>query len=73
VYRFRHGKEQSLFNMYQSKCRIKSKVKVVGDGVVTGHGTVNGRLVFVFSQDFTAYGGSLSKMHAEKICKVCIM
>jgi acetyl-CoA carboxylase carboxyltransferase component len=40
------------------------------DGVITGHGTVNGRLVFVFSQDFTIFGGSLSKAYAEKICKV---
>src|ERR1700740_152208 len=44
--------------------------KVPGDGVVTGFGTVNGRLVFVFSQDFTVFGGSLSEAHAEKICKV---
>jgi propionyl-CoA carboxylase beta chain len=44
--------------------------KVPGDGVVTGYGTVNGRLVFVFSQDFTVFGGSLSESHAEKICKV---
>jgi propionyl-CoA carboxylase beta chain len=44
--------------------------KVPGDGVVTGYGTVNGRLVFVFSQDFTVFGGSLSEAHAEKICKV---
>ena len=43
---------------------------VPGDGVVTGYGTVNGRLVFVFSQDFTVFGGSLSETHAEKICKV---
>ena len=43
---------------------------VPGDGVVTGHGTVNGRLVFVFSQDFTVFGGSLSEANAEKICKV---
>ncbi|MDX6748349.1 acyl-CoA carboxylase subunit beta [Geminicoccaceae bacterium 1502E] len=43
---------------------------VPGDGVVTGHGTVNGRLVFVFSQDFTVFGGSLSEAHAEKICKI---
>ena len=41
-----------------------------GDGVVTGHGTVNGRLVFVFSQDFTVFGGSLSESHANKICKI---
>jgi len=40
------------------------------DGVVTGHGTINGRLVFVFSQDFTVFGGSLSKAYAEKICKI---
>ncbi len=44
--------------------------KVPGDGVVTGYGTVNGRLVFVFSQDFTVFGGSLSAAHARKICKI---
>ena len=44
--------------------------KVPCDGVVTGSGTINGRLVYVFSQDFTVFGGSLSKRHAEKICKV---
>jgi len=43
---------------------------VPGDGVVTGYGTINGRLVFVFSQDFTVFGGSLSESHAEKICKI---
>ncbi len=43
---------------------------VPGDGVVTGYGTVNGRLVFLFSQDFTVFGGSLSEAHAEKICKI---
>ncbi len=42
----------------------------LGDGVVTGYGTVNGRLTYVFSQDFTVFGGSLSETHAEKICKV---
>ena len=41
-----------------------------GDGVVTGHGTIHGRTVFVFSQDFTVFGGALSEAHAEKICKV---
>ncbi len=46
------------------------KQTVPGDGVVTGYGTVNGRLVFVFSQDFTVFGGSLSEAHAEKICKI---
>ncbi len=46
------------------------KQRIPGDGVVTGYGTINGRLVFVFSQDFTVFGGSLSEAHAEKICKV---
>src|SRR5438132_1942202 len=44
--------------------------KVLGDGVVTGWGRVDGRLVYVFAQDFTVFGGSLSEAHAEKICKV---
>jgi propionyl-CoA carboxylase beta chain len=44
-----------------------------GDGVVTGSGTINGRLVFVFAQDFTVFGGSLSERHAQKICKVMDM
>jgi propionyl-CoA carboxylase beta chain len=44
--------------------------RIPGDGVVTGYGTVHGRLVFVFSQDFTVFGGSLSEAHAEKICKI---
>lgn len=44
--------------------------KVLGDGVVTGSGTIDGRLVFVFSQDFTVFGGSLSSAHAAKICKI---
>ena len=43
---------------------------VPGDGVVTGYGTINGRLMFVYSQDFTVFGGSLSESHAEKICKL---
>eukprot|EP01034_Spumella_vulgaris_P043199 gene43199-53622_t len=47
--------------------------KIPGDGVVTGHGTINGRLVYVFSQDFTVFGGALSGMHAAKICKVMDM
>ncbi|MBV6424820.1 MAG: Propionyl-CoA carboxylase beta chain [Steroidobacteraceae bacterium] len=44
--------------------------KVPSDGVVTGYGVINGRLVFVFSQDFTVFGGALSEAHAEKICKI---
>ena len=46
---------------------------ISGDGVVTGWGTVNGRMVYVFSQDFTVFGGSLSETHAEKICKIMDM
>ena len=46
------------------------KQSIPGDGVVTGYGTVNGRVVFLFSQDFTVFGGSLSEAHAEKICKI---
>ncbi len=49
------------------------KEQYLGDGVVTGYGKVNGRLVYVFSQDFTVFGGSLSETHAEKICKIMDM
>lgn len=47
--------------------------KYPGDGVITGYGTINGRLVYIFAQDFTVFGGSLSETHAEKICKVMDM
>ncbi|MGI0104974.1 acyl-CoA carboxylase subunit beta [Salinimicrobium sp. 3283s] len=47
--------------------------KILGDGVVTGHGTIDGRVVYVFSQDFTVFGGSLSETFAQKICKVMDM
>ncbi len=46
------------------------KTKILGDGVITGYGNINGRLVYVFSQDFTVLGGSLAEAYAEKICKV---
>ncbi|RPI15333.1 MAG: acyl-CoA carboxylase subunit beta [Ignavibacteriae bacterium] len=49
------------------------KEKYLGDGVITGSGRIDGRLVFVFSQDFTVFGGSLSEAHAEKICKIMDM
>jgi acetyl-CoA carboxylase carboxyltransferase component len=49
------------------------KEKYLGDGVVTGHGTIDGRTVFVFAQDFTVFGGSLSETMAQKICKVMDM
>src|SRR3954470_22972476 len=47
-----------------------SEQRILGDGVITGHGTIDGRLVFVFSQDFTVFGGSLAEAYAEKIVKV---
>lgn len=49
------------------------KKKILGDGVVTGHGTIDGRVVYVFAQDFTVFGGSLSETFAQKICKVMDM
>jgi len=49
------------------------KMKIPGDGVVTGYGNIDGRLVYVFAQDFTVFGGSLSKAYAEKICKIMDM
>ncbi|MFT5698764.1 MAG: acetyl-CoA carboxylase carboxyltransferase component [Desulforhopalus sp.] len=61
------------FDMFKShRCRDFGMDKQVypGDGVVTGHGTVNGRIVYVFAQDFTVLGGSLSETFAEKICKI---
>ncbi|HCX73042.1 MAG TPA: methylmalonyl-CoA carboxyltransferase, partial [Candidatus Cloacimonas sp.] len=47
--------------------------KFLGDGVITGCGTVDGRVIYIFAQDFTVMGGSLSKTHAEKICKIMEM
>ena len=49
------------------------KQRLAGDGVVTGWGTINGRMVYVYSQDFTVFGGSLSETHAQKICKIMDM
>ena len=46
------------------------KQRILGDGVITGYGAIDGRLVYVFAQDFTVFGGSLSETHAEKICKI---
>src|SRR5690242_3791324 len=62
--------EWGMFVEHRSHDFGMAEQKIPGDGVVTGFGTVNGRLVFVFSQDFTVFGGSLSEAHAEKICKV---
>jgi len=62
--------EWDMFVEHRSSDFGMGEQKVPGDGVVTGYGTINGRLVFLFSQDFTVFGGSLSEAHAEKICKV---
>jgi propionyl-CoA carboxylase beta chain len=62
--------EWDMFVEHRSTDFGMDKTSVPGDGVVTGHGTINGRTVFVFSQDFTVFGGSLSETHAEKICKI---
>jgi propionyl-CoA carboxylase beta chain len=56
--------------VHRSKDFDLDKQVYPGDGVVTGHGLIDGRKVFVFAQDFTGFGGSLSETHAEKICKV---
>jgi propionyl-CoA carboxylase beta chain len=62
--------EWDMFVEHRSSDFGMQDQKIPGDGVVTGHGLVNGRRVFAFSQDFTVFGGSLSEAHAEKICKV---
>lgn len=62
--------EIGAFVMHRSNDFGMEKQKILGDGVVTGYGKINGRLVYVFSQDFTVFGGSLSETFAEKICKV---
>jgi propionyl-CoA carboxylase beta chain len=62
--------ELGKFVLHRSKDFGLDKEHYLGDGVITGYGTVNGRLVYVFSQDFTVLGGSLSETHAEKIVKV---
>lgn len=62
--------EMGKFVMHRCKDFGLEKEYYLGDGVITGYGTVNGRLVYVFSQDFTVFGGSLSETHAEKIVKV---
>jgi len=62
--------EWDMFVEHRSTDFGMAKNKVPGDGVVTGHGSINGRQVFVFSQDFTVFGGSLSEAHANKIVKI---
>ncbi|MFZ2486532.1 MAG: acyl-CoA carboxylase subunit beta [Anaerolineae bacterium] len=63
-------RELDMFVTHRSNDFGLEKQRIMGDGVVTGYGTINGRLVYVFSQDFTVFGGSLSESHAEKICKI---
>lgn len=62
--------ETDKFVVHQSHDFGMEKKRVYGDGVVTGYGTINGRTVFVFAQDFTVFGGSLSAANAAKICKI---
>ncbi len=62
--------EIGKFIMHRCKDFGLDKEHYLGDGVVTGYGTIDGRLVYVFAQDFTVFGGSLSETHAEKICKL---
>jgi propionyl-CoA carboxylase beta chain len=62
--------EIGMFVTHRSSEFGLEKEKYLGDGVITGYGTINGRLVYVFSQDFTVFGGSLSETHAEKICRI---
>ncbi len=65
--------EIGAFVTHRSSDFGMDKQKLLGDGVVTGYGKVNGRLIYVYSQDFTVFGGSLSETHAEKICKIMDM
>src|SRR5438128_39789 len=62
--------ELDMFVTHRSTDFGLDEQKIPGDGVVTGYGQIDGRLVYVFSQDFTVFGGSLSEAHAEKICKI---
>jgi propionyl-CoA carboxylase beta chain len=62
--------EIGIFVTHRSTEFGLDREKYLGDGVVTGYGTINGRLVYVYAQDFTVFGGSLSESHAEKICRI---
>lgn len=65
--------EYDMYVVHRTTDFGMAEQKFSGDGVVTGWGTINGRLVYVFSQDFTVLGGSLSETHAQKICKIMDM
>ncbi|MFZ4536401.1 acyl-CoA carboxylase subunit beta [Propionivibrio sp.] len=62
--------EFDMFKIHRCRDFGMEETVIPGDGVVTGHGTINGRIVYVFAQDFTVLGGSLSETFAEKICKI---
>jgi propionyl-CoA carboxylase beta chain len=66
------GSFEELGMLVEHRCRDfdMGQEQYPGDGVVTGYGTIHGRLVYIFSQDFTVFGGSLSETHAEKICRI---
>ena len=66
-------RETDMFVTHRTHDFDLEKKKFLADSVVTGWGTINGRLVYVFSQDFTVFGGSLGEVHAEKICKIMDM
>ncbi|HCS19933.1 MAG TPA: methylmalonyl-CoA carboxyltransferase [Bacteroidetes bacterium] len=65
--------EIGAFVKHRSRDFDMEKQQFLGDGVITGYGTINGRLTYIFSQDFTVFGGSLSETHAEKIVKIMDM
>jgi len=65
--------EIGAFVTHRSRDYGLDKQKILGDGVITGYGTINGRMVYVFSQDFTVFGGSLAEAHATKICRIMDM
>ncbi len=62
--------ELGMFVTHRSQEFGLDRQKFLGDGVITGYGTVNGRTTYVFAQDFTVFGGSLAEMHAQKICRI---
>ncbi len=66
-------REVDVFVTHNSSEFGLNEQKIPGDGVVTGYGTIQGRLVYVYSQDFTVFGGSVSRAHADKICKIMDM
>ncbi|MGB9592203.1 MAG: carboxyl transferase domain-containing protein, partial [Candidatus Kryptoniota bacterium] len=66
-------REVDAFVVHRTHDFDLDKQQYLGDSVVTGWGTINGRLVYIFSQDFTVFGGSLGEVHAEKVCKIMDM